>query len=87
MKKKDKPFELPKSFLTQLEEFTCGFHLVTINEAGDFSTYVFYPNKLTELGLVNYMDIQSTTVQEVIRQKTVENQLFDEDEEDSGPVI
>lgn len=87
MKKKDKPFKLPKAFLTQLEEFSNGFHLVTINDEGDFDTYFWYPNRLSELGLMNYMEIQSTAVQEIIRQRAAECDVSEEEEEDEGPII
>ena len=76
-----KPFVLPEAFITQLKEFSCGFHLVLLDENYDFKTYINYPNKAVEMALLNYVDIQSTAVQEIIRQRTIDQQLpKDEDE-------
>ena len=76
-----KPFKLPAAFISQLKEFTNGFHLVIVNGANDFETHVWHPDKLTEMGLLNYVDIQSTSIQEIIRQQTIDRQLSTEDEE------
>lgn len=81
---KPKPFKLPKAFINQLKEFTNGFHLVTINSQNEFETVVWYPDELTEMALLNYVDIQSTAVQEIIRQRAVDGEP---DEEGADPSI
>ena len=81
MSKHDKPFKLPQAFLNQLEEFTCGYHLVMVNAQGEFETFSWHPNKITELALLNYIDIQSTAVQAIIRQRTIDKDIEEEEEE------
>jgi hypothetical protein len=77
-----KPFKLPKAFIKQLEEFTNGFHLTVVNSQNEFETYVWYPNSIAELALLNYIDIQSTATQEIIRQQAIDGVLEDQDDED-----
>ena len=79
MSKPAEPFKLPEAFLTSLREFTNGFHLVVVNSNSDFDTYSWNPNKLTEMAMMNYIDIQSTAMQEIIRQLTVERELPNDD--------
>jgi hypothetical protein len=81
-----KPFKLPEAFINQLKEFTLGFHLVVLDEKHDFQTYAYYPNKVVEMGLLNFIDIQSTAVQEIIRQRAIDQQLpNDTDENETTP--
>jgi len=74
-----KPFKLPKAFINQLEEFTNGFHLVVVNSKNEFETYVWYPDAVAEMALLNYLDIQSTATQEVIRQQSIDRVMESED--------
>jgi hypothetical protein len=67
-----KPFKLPQAFLNQLQEFTKGYYLVTVNDKNEFDTFVHYPDSLTEMGVINYVDLQISTIQEVIRQQAVD---------------
>lgn len=87
MSKQNKPFKLPEAFISQLKEFTNGYHLVIVNDKYEFETYPWYPNKTVEMALLNYIDIQSTAVQEIIRQRTIDRELpnteSDEGEEPS----
>ena len=73
-----KPFKLPEAFITQLKEFTNGFHLVVINNEHEFETIAWYPTKVVEMGMLNYIDIQSSAVQEIIRQRAVDKELPDD---------
>lgn len=77
---KPKPFKLPEAFIKQLEEFTNGFHLVVVNSQNEFETYVWYPDSVSELALLNYLDIQSTATQEIIRQQSIDKALSEEDD-------
>lgn len=76
------PFKLPKAILSQLNEFSKGFYLVTLNEAGNFDTYINYPEHATELAFMNFLDIQSNTFQEIVRLKSIEQKLKQEMGED-----
>lgn len=76
---KNNSFELPKSFLTQLNEFTKGYFLVTLDENGMFKTYADYNNnQSTELAIINYIDIYASSTQEAMRQDAL-SQILDED--------
>lgn len=75
-------FELPKSFLTSLDEFTNGYFLVTLNEKNQFTVHLNYNNQeAIELSMINFLDIYATSVQESIRQKAIED-ILNEDIED-----
>lgn len=74
-----KPFKLPSAFISQLREFTNGYHLVILNAEHDFDTYTWHPTKESEMALLNYIDIQSTTIQEIIRQRTIDRELPNEE--------
>lgn len=80
--KKDS-FELPKSFLTSLDEFTNGYFLVTLNEKNQFKVYLNYNGQESiELAMINFVDIYATSVQESIRQKAIEDILKEDAEEE-----
>jgi hypothetical protein len=70
---KKKPFKLPKAFLNNLGEFTNGYYLITVNELGEFETFMSFPDNVTELAMLNFADIQSTTLQEMARQKALDD--------------
>ncbi len=77
--KKDN-FELPKSFLTSLDEFTNGYFLVTLNEQNQFKVFANYNGQeSTELAMINFVDIYAGAVQEGIRQQAIEDILNEED--------
>ena len=59
---KPKSFKLPQSFLSQLNEFTLGYVLVTINEAGEFETFVRAENPMTRVALVKFTELMSDTL-------------------------
>ena len=79
----NKPFKLPQAFLTQLGEFCNGYHLVIITQEGNFETHTWHPDKLSEMGMLNYLDIQSTAIQEIIRQQTIDRQLSRDDDDET----
>lgn len=80
--KKDN-FELPKSFLTSLDEFTNGYFLVTLNEKNQFKVYLNYNDQeAIELAMINFVDIYADSVQESIRQRAVEDILNEEESEE-----
>jgi len=59
---KPKSFKLPESFLSQLNEFTLGYMLVTVNEAGEFETFVKADNPLTRVALVKFTELVSDSL-------------------------
>lgn len=86
MSEPKRPFELPVAFISQLKEFTNGFHLVIVNDEQDFETYSWHPNKAIEMALLNYIDIQSTALQEIIRQRTIDRELPNPGDEDESSI-
>jgi len=83
-----KPFKLPKAFLNNLGEFTNGFYLIVVNEVGEFETFMNFPNEATELALLNFADIQSSTLQEIARQRALDDMTAaDEESEEDGQTI
>lgn len=77
---RNKPFKLPKSFLSQLDEFTEGY-LLFVKNNGTFETYGCYPDDSAELGLVNFADIQTGAMQEALRQAAIDAHSTEEDDE------
>ena len=47
-------FKLPKSFLTQLGEFTTGYLLISVNESGEFETFIHYDGPVVHLGMLKF---------------------------------
>lgn len=68
-----KKFKLPRAFLNNLAEFTTGYYLVTLDQDGNFEVHANYPNQSIELALINFIDIQSTMTQELLRQKAIDD--------------
>ena len=55
-------FRLPRSFLTQLGEFTNGYLLVTVNEAGQFEVHMQADSPVVRLGLARFSTMLSDTI-------------------------
>ena len=53
-------FELPKSFLLQLEEYTRGYMLIGCNEIGEVYVHESYDNAVIRLGLINFANVHVT---------------------------
>ena len=82
--KNKKPFKLPKAFLNQLNEYTNGYYLVTVNENMEFETHFNFPNELVQLGIINHIDIESSDFQEMLRHPFDLDFEESDDEEDEG---
>lgn len=78
---KPEAFKIPDSFLRQLEEFTTGFYLISINERGEFNTHSYYPSPAAAMALFNFIDIEADALQENLRLRALER--INEDDEDS----
>lgn len=76
------PFKIPKAFLNQLKEFSDGFYLVTINETGAFETNSYFPTQTALMGLLNFMEIESSVLQEDLRTKALNKLAEEENGED-----
>lgn len=74
---KKESFTIPESFLTQLQEFTTGYYLVTLNEHGEFCVHPYFPTPATAMALINFIEIDSGALQEGLRARA--------SEEASGP--
>lgn len=77
---KKKPFKLPQAFLNNLDEFTNGYYLITINEIGEFETFMNFPSPVSEIALLNFVDVQSTALQERNRQRIADETAGVDDE-------
>ena len=81
---KQDPFTLPPSFLNQLQEFTTGFYLVSLNENGEFNTHSYFPTPASAMALLNFLEVESGAMQEGIRAQASARAL-EEDEEGEDP--
>lgn len=75
-----KTFQIPDSFLSQLNEFSQGFLLITINDKREFEVYHKTDGMADYMGLVNFADIVSQQLQENLR--TNESLDLDSDNEE-----
>lgn len=76
---KQKSFKLPKTFITQLKEFTNGFVIIAIDQNQNFNEYQYFPNDVSEMAIINHMDVLSERLQEHLRAS--ESVIEDDDEE------
>jgi hypothetical protein len=56
-------FVIPKSFLTQLNEYTRGFILIVCNEKGELYAHESYDNPVIKLGLTNFAEMHIAAAQ------------------------
>lgn len=74
-------FKLPESFLNQLNEFTNGYYLVTINNQNNLETYFEFPSELAELGIIQHLTIESANFQSYLKgDLEISTELIDEDD-------
>lgn len=66
-KKKVKKFEFPQALLRQIDECSKGFLLVIIDQDDKFEVYRSFDNPVTQLGMLNFIDIFSQKSQEELR--------------------
>ena len=71
-------FKLPKPFLSQLGEFSRGYYLAVVNERGEIEAFESYDNPAIRLALLNFVDAQSSAMQEHLRNQA----LFMEEQAD-----
>jgi hypothetical protein len=79
--KKRKPFQIPKALLTQINECSKGFFLVTISEEDKFDIHQCLDNPVLNMAMMNFLEVYSTAQQQNIRDRTTEA-LEGGDEED-----
>jgi hypothetical protein len=56
-------FTIPKSFLTQLSEYTRGYMLLVCNEKGELFAHETYDNPVIKLGIVNFAELHVDAIQ------------------------
>ena len=71
-------FKLPRPFLSQLGEFSRGYYLAVVNERGEIESFESYDNPAIRLALLNFVDAQSSAMQEHLRNQA----LFMEEQSD-----
>ena len=79
---KFKKFKMPPAILKQLKEFSKGFFLVIVNEQNAFETYASMDDPLTEVGLLNYLEIQAGALQAMIRDRAENDNINPEEKEE-----
>lgn len=68
-----KKFKFPIAVLNQINECSNGFFLVVVNEKKEFEVFQNLENPVTQLGLINFLEIFSGSMQENMRQKPLFN--------------
>lgn len=76
-----RPFKLPESFLNQLGEFTNGYFLVVLTNEGKFEVYDKADTDADQLAMINFLDIHSDVLQDMLRVQAIE-EVHEEDDED-----
>lgn len=77
-----KGFNIPKALLSQLNEFTSGYLLITVNEKGDFQLFIDGAEGLvTYSGLLNYAGMQVDCLMEQLHNKIAEQTITEESDD------
>ena len=86
--KNSRGFTIPKSFLTQLGEYTRGYMLLVCNEKGELYAHETYDNPVIKLGIVNFAELHVDAIQKHMKNMALrEEESFDvedSDDNDSG---
>lgn len=69
MDNRARKFQFPKSVLNQINECSKGYFLVIVNEENKFEVFQNLENPVTQLGLVNFLEIFSNGMQETMRSR------------------
>lgn len=69
MDKKAKKFKFPVALLNQINECSNGFFLVIVNENKEFEVFQNLENPITHLGMINFLEIFSNSMQTSLRDK------------------
>lgn len=76
-------FMIPKSFLSQLSEYSRGYILLVCNDKGDLYAHESYDNPVIKLGLVNFADMHVAAIQKYLHNSALKEEERLESEEDS----
>lgn len=77
-------FELPDSFLRQLEEFSSGgFILIKMGSDGNPEVYMNFDNAITAIGLVRYAKMWSTALDDS-NQKNITDSISEQQNGEEG---
>lgn len=85
---KQRGFQIPASFINQLEEYTRGYMLIVCNEKGELSAYEAYDNPVIKLGLINFADMHVSAEQRhmhdvALKAEEQSNEISDEPEDET----
>jgi sulfur transfer protein SufE len=69
MENRAKKFKFPKSVLNQIHECSSGFFLVVVNEKNEFEVFQNMDSPAIQLGMINFLDIFSASMQEQMRSR------------------
>lgn len=62
-------FVFPKQLLNQLAECSNGFFLVAVNQDNQFEIYQNLNSPILHMGMMNFLDVFSDSMQEQLRSK------------------
>lgn len=54
----NKKFKFPDALLNQIDECSRGFHLITVNQDGEFEAFGRYDDPVTEVGIMGFARMQ-----------------------------
>jgi len=69
--KGSKGFKFPTSLLNQINECSGGFMLFIINDKNEFEVFQCVDSPVSHLGMINFIEIFSTNMQEALRNKPI----------------
>ena len=78
-------FNIPKQFISQLEEYTRGYILIVCNEKGELSAYESFDNPVIRLGVVSFTEAHINAIQKHLHNMALreEEKLSGEEDEES----
>jgi hypothetical protein len=83
--KNSRGFTIPKSFLTQLGEYTRGYMLLVCNEKGELYAHETYDNPVIKLGIVNFAELHVEAIQKHMKNIALkEEESFNVEDNEEG---
>ncbi len=83
MKEEKKPFKIPDATLRQLNEFSNGgYILFKMSESGHPEVYLDADNPIISMGLIEFVRVWSSSVQQTNEMNMMDNMMGMDDDED-----
>jgi len=79
-------FKLPKSFLTQLGEFSHGYVLIVVNEQGEFESFMQADTPAVRLGIIRFAEIVAGKLNATLEEGLEKPEAQPEDPDDADPL-